>query len=66
MAPVLMALFLFMAPVLDRIRDVEGRWFHKKRWTFNIIFAALLLSQIAMILVGQWFRGKNWEFIVPW
>ncbi len=65
-APVLMALFLFLAPVLDRIRDVEGQWFHKKRWTFNLIFSALLLSQIAMILVGQWFRGKNWEFKVPW
>jgi quinol-cytochrome oxidoreductase complex cytochrome b subunit len=65
-APTLMALFLLLGPLLDRARDGGGQWFNKKRWSFNVIFAAILLSQIVMILVGQWFRTKNWGFRVPW
>jgi quinol-cytochrome oxidoreductase complex cytochrome b subunit len=65
-APLFMALFLFLTPVLDRVKEADGQWFHKKRRIFNMIFAAILFSQIAMVVVGQWFRTKNWEFKVPW
>ncbi|MDH4265857.1 MAG: cytochrome b N-terminal domain-containing protein, partial [Deltaproteobacteria bacterium] len=65
-APLLIFLFLIIAPFLDHSEKAAGRWFAKTRWFFNSTFALIVLSQVAMIIIGQWFRGKNWIFKVPW
>jgi quinol-cytochrome oxidoreductase complex cytochrome b subunit len=65
-APVLIGLFLFLCPVLDRSKQPGGRWFAKERLSVNVIFILIFLSQIALIVVGQWFRTKNWNFTFPW
>jgi quinol-cytochrome oxidoreductase complex cytochrome b subunit len=65
-APLLIVLFLVLAPFLDRSENTAGRWFARNRWVFNSTFALIALSQVAMIIIGQWFRGKNWIFKFPW
>jgi len=65
-APLLIGSFLFLTPVLDRTKQVGGRWFVRERLTINMIFALVLLSQVVMIIIGQWFRTKNWMFNFPW
>jgi quinol-cytochrome oxidoreductase complex cytochrome b subunit len=64
--PFIIGVFLFFAPVMDRMKNSSGQWFGRERMTFNLIFALVLLSQVSMIIVGQWFRMKNWVFKVPW
>jgi quinol-cytochrome oxidoreductase complex cytochrome b subunit len=63
--PTLIALFLLLTPLLDRSRAPAGRWFVRERLWLNLIFLALLLSQIGFIVVGQWLRGSNWELRLP-
>ena len=65
-APLLIISFLVLAPFLDRTEKTAGRWFAKTRWFFNSAFALIVLSQVAMIFIGQWFRAKNWIFKFPW
>ncbi len=64
-APMVMGLFLFFAPLLDRSRSPGGKWFSRDRWVPNLIFMLILLAQIGFILIGYWFRGMNWEFQNP-
>jgi quinol-cytochrome oxidoreductase complex cytochrome b subunit len=64
-APTLIALFLLLAPLLDRSHAPGGRWFTRERGWLNLLFLALLLSQLACIVVGQWLRGSNWKFVLP-
>jgi quinol-cytochrome oxidoreductase complex cytochrome b subunit len=64
--PLLIGLFLLLAPALDRTKQLGGRWFSRERLAINMIFALVLLSQICMIIVGQWFRTKNWGLKLPW
>jgi quinol-cytochrome oxidoreductase complex cytochrome b subunit len=64
-APTLIALFLLLAPLLDRSRAPGGRWFVRERRWLDLIFLAVLLSQIAFIVVGQWFRTSNWQLYNP-
>jgi quinol-cytochrome oxidoreductase complex cytochrome b subunit len=64
-APTLIGLFLLLAPLLDRSRAPGGRWFTRERRWFNLLFLAVILSQIAFIIVGQWLRGSNWKFVLP-
>ncbi len=64
-APTLIALFLLLAPMLDRSHAPGGHWFgREKRW-LNLVFLSILMSQIAFIIVGQWFRASNWQFYIP-
>ena len=63
-APTLIALFLLLAPHIDRSR-VGGRWFVRERLWLNLVFVIILLSQTAFIVVGQWFRTSNWQFRLP-
>jgi quinol-cytochrome oxidoreductase complex cytochrome b subunit len=63
--PLLIGLFLFLAPVSDRARQ-SGKWFSKERFTLNLVLGLILLSQLAMIIVGEWFRTKNWVLKFPW
>ena len=65
-APLLIVSFLVLAPFWDRTEKTAGRWFAKTRWFFNSAFALIVLSQVAMIFIGQWFRAKNWIFKFPW
>jgi quinol-cytochrome oxidoreductase complex cytochrome b subunit len=64
-APTLIALFLLMAPLLDRGRSPGGRWFIPERRWLNLIFIVVLLGQIGSIIVGQWFRTNNWQLHIP-
>ena len=64
-APTLIALFLLLAPLLDRSRASGGRWFTRERRWLNLLFLAVLLSQIGCIIVGQWFRTSNWQLHIP-
>lgn len=64
-APTLIALFLLLAPLLDRSRALEGRWFTPERRRLDLILLAVLLGQIGCIIVGQWFRASNWQFVLP-
>ncbi len=64
--PLVIALFFFLAPVLDRTKKPGGIWFSRERLGVNVVFALILLSQIGMIVIGQWFRTKNWVFKMPW
>lgn len=64
-APAALVLFAMLAPLIDRSRSSGGIWFSKDRFFLNALFAAVLLSQIAFIVIGQWLRGKNWELIIP-
>ncbi|MBI5967899.1 MAG: cytochrome bc complex cytochrome b subunit [Deltaproteobacteria bacterium] len=63
--PVLIGVFLFFAPFLDRNRQA-GIWFGRGRLTLNLLLGLILLSQVLMIVVGQWLRTKNWVFKFPW
>jgi quinol-cytochrome oxidoreductase complex cytochrome b subunit len=65
-APLLIVLFLLLTPFLDRSEKTAGRWFARSRWFFNSAFTLIVLSQVAMIIIGQWFRAKNWIFKFPW
>jgi quinol-cytochrome oxidoreductase complex cytochrome b subunit len=64
--PLLIGLFLVLIPVLDRSKLTGGQWFTKKRLILNLVFAFIVLSQTAAIVVGHWFRAKNWLFKFPW
>jgi quinol-cytochrome oxidoreductase complex cytochrome b subunit len=64
--PVLIGLFLFFSPLLDRSKETGGRWFGPGRLTLNLTFAMIFLCQFCLIIVGQWFRTKNWVFKFPW
>jgi quinol-cytochrome oxidoreductase complex cytochrome b subunit len=64
--PFLIGLFLFLAPILDRTKLPAGRWLARERFTVNMIFVVVLLSQLSMIVIGQLLRGKNWIFKWPW
>lgn len=64
-APAALLAFAVLAPLVDRSRRPGGVWFARERIWLDGLFAAILLSQIAFIVVGQWFRGKNWEMILP-
>lgn len=64
-APTLIALFLLLAPLLDRSRGTGGRWFAPERRRLDLIFLAVLLSQITFIIVGEWFRTSNWQLRIP-
>jgi quinol-cytochrome oxidoreductase complex cytochrome b subunit len=64
-APTLIALFLLLAPLLDRSHAPGGRWFPRERGWLNLLFLAVLLSQIVFIIVGQWFRTSNWQLHIP-
>lgn len=64
--PSLIALFLFLTPFIDRTKGKGGIWWARERWLFNFIFILIMLSQIAMIVIGQWLRTKNWMLIIPW
>jgi quinol-cytochrome oxidoreductase complex cytochrome b subunit len=66
LVPGLIGLFLLFSPFLDRSRSSGGRWFARERLPINLVFAIVMLSQIAFIIVGQFFRVKNWAFAVPW
>lgn len=66
LVPLLIALFLFFAPALDRTKQTAGSWFGRGRLTVNIMFGLILLSQLGMIVIGQWFRANNWVLKVPW
>ena len=65
-APLLIVLFLVLTPFLDRTENTAGRWFARTRWCFNYAFALIVVSQIAMVIIGQWLRAKNWIFKFPW
>ncbi|MDH4268127.1 MAG: cytochrome b N-terminal domain-containing protein, partial [Deltaproteobacteria bacterium] len=54
-APLLIVLFLLLTPFLDRSEKTAGRWFARSRWFFNSAFTLIVLSQVAMIIIGQWF-----------
>jgi len=64
--PFVIAFFLFLAPTLDRTKQLGGRWFARERLPINMVFALVILSQICMIIIGQWFRTKNWGLKLPW
>jgi quinol-cytochrome oxidoreductase complex cytochrome b subunit len=64
-APALIAFFLLFAPWLDRRAGPGGEWFARDRRWLDIIFLLLLLSQIALIVVGRWLRGPNWALVWP-
>jgi quinol-cytochrome oxidoreductase complex cytochrome b subunit len=64
-APTLIGLFLLLTPLLDRSRAPGGRWFVRERRWLDLIFLAVLLSQIVFIIVGQWFRTSNWQLFNP-
>jgi quinol-cytochrome oxidoreductase complex cytochrome b subunit len=64
--PLLIGLFLVLCPVLDRSKHPGGKWFVKERLILNLVFAFIVLSQTAAIVIGHWFRVKNWLFKVPW
>jgi quinol-cytochrome oxidoreductase complex cytochrome b subunit len=64
--PLLIGLFLVLIPVLDRSKLTGGKWFVKERLILNLVFAFIILSQTAAIVVGHWFRAKNWLFKFPW
>ncbi|UWZ80572.1 cytochrome b N-terminal domain-containing protein [Geoalkalibacter halelectricus] len=64
-APAALLAFFTLAPLLDRTRSEGGIWFARDRLALNLLFAAVMVSQIAFIVIGQWFRGKNWALIWP-
>lgn len=64
-APAALLALVILAPLIDRSRSSGGLWFSKDRLFLNALFAAILLSQIAFIVIGQWLRGKNWQWMVP-
>jgi hypothetical protein len=64
-APAALFAFVILAPLIDRSRSAGGIWFSRDRFFLNALFAAILVSQIAFIVIGQWLRGKNWELILP-
>jgi quinol-cytochrome oxidoreductase complex cytochrome b subunit len=64
--PLLISLFLFLGPLLDRSNLPGGQWFARKRRILNGVFTFIVLSQVLAIVVGHWFRGKNWLFKFPW
>jgi quinol-cytochrome oxidoreductase complex cytochrome b subunit len=63
--PLLMLVFFALVPWFDRSRSEPGRWFAGDRLWLNLIFAAILVSQVAFIVVGQYLRGENWKFVIP-
>jgi quinol-cytochrome oxidoreductase complex cytochrome b subunit len=63
--PTLIAFLLLLTPLLDRSRAPGGRWFAPERRCLNLFFLAVLLSQIAFIIIGQWFRTSNWQLHLP-
>jgi quinol-cytochrome oxidoreductase complex cytochrome b subunit len=63
-APVAIAAFLLLVPLFDR-RGSAGVWFAPERRRLDLLFALVLLSQIAFIAIGQWLRGENWQLVRP-
>ena len=63
--PLLLLAFFVLAPWLDDSRSAPGLWFARDRLWLNLIFAAILISQVAFIVIGQWLRGENWKFVIP-
>jgi quinol-cytochrome oxidoreductase complex cytochrome b subunit len=63
--PALIALFLSSAPWLDRSPSPGGQWFARDRRWLDVFFIILLLSQVALIVVGRWMRGPNWTLAWP-
>jgi len=63
--PLLLLAFFVLAPWLDGSRSAPGLWFARDRLWLNLIFAAILLSQLVFIVIGQYLRGENWKFVIP-
>jgi quinol-cytochrome oxidoreductase complex cytochrome b subunit len=65
LVPLLLLLFLLLVPLLDRSRSPGGVWLARDRRRFNLLFFAVLISQVVFIVIGQWLRGPNWTLILP-
>lgn len=63
--PLLMLVFFALVPWFDRSRSEPGRWFSMDRLWLNLILAAILISQLVFIVIGQYLRGENWKLIIP-
>ncbi len=64
--PVLLVVFLFFLPYLDRNPKGVGVWFSRDRMLAHILFTAFIVIMILSILVGEYTRGPNWQFFWPW
>lgn len=64
-APAFLTLYLIALPFGDRSRSHAGIWFSRDRWPHLALFWAVILSQVAFIVLGQWLRGPNWTFALP-
>jgi len=62
--PLLLALLLLLAPILDHSSSPPGIWLARDRRRHNLIFLMLLASQGVFIVLG-WMRGANWELNFP-
>jgi len=65
LVPLILLLFFVAIPWLDRSRSEGGEAFARDRAGLTLLFFALLLSQLAFIVVGQWLRGPNWKLLLP-
>lgn len=63
--PLLLALLLLFAPLIDRSDSPGGIWLARDRRWYNVAFFAILASQLVFIVVGGWLRGANWTLILP-
>ena len=64
--PALMVGALLVLPYIDRNPKGIGVWFHRSRRLAIVVFTAIVLINVALIVVGTYFRGPNWHLFWPW
>jgi quinol-cytochrome oxidoreductase complex cytochrome b subunit len=64
--PVVLTLFLFLLPYIDRSPDGVGVWFARERMGMNILWSLILAGVVVTIVIGVYWRGPNWNFYWPW
>jgi quinol-cytochrome oxidoreductase complex cytochrome b subunit len=65
--PGLLVTLLTVWPWLDKSGvGAAGAWFAPERRTQNLVFLVVLLSILALTIVGTYLRGPYWNFYWPW
>ncbi len=65
-APTVLLIALLLLPYLDRDLRGIGVWFAQERKGMLILGSIVLLTAVALTIVGSLLRGPNWGFYWPW
>ncbi len=67
LVPGVLIILLTVWPYLDRTSvNAVGGWFAKERRRQNAVFLFIVLTILALTIVGTFLRGTYWDFYWPW